>query len=361
MKAKTIQQEVSSTVNKFALSIDNEQLRSDVIKKSVVTGGCIASMFLQENVNDYDMYFTDNNVVFRLAVYYINKMRESADYPMSIRLTFNSSSNAVNAQNHPLFSDNGDAKVSSRKPVDFDIEDDEDFDCTFWDNKLLVSADPKFLEKKDELNEIFCNVERVEIFVSSSGLAEDLQDSDQHSESGESKSGQSKYRPVFLSSNAITLSDKIQLVLRFVGTPEKIHESYDFVHATNYWTNKDGLITNSEALEALLSRELVYRGSLYPLASIFRTRKFIQRGWSVHVGNYVKMAMQLNEFDLTDVRVLEEQLTGVDALYLTAVISAIKLKLKDDANFKFNSMYICELCDRMMGLRREIDAQESAE
>lgn len=360
MKAKTIQQEILAKVNEFALSIDDAQLQEDVIKKSVVTGGCIASMFLQEKVNDYDMYFTDNNVVFRLAVYYIKKMQETTDYPMCIRLTFNSGESASEALNHPLFKLRiDDASVALRKD-ESETDDEESFDSVFWDNKLLVSAHGQFLDNKDELNQIMCNVERVEIYVASSGLAEDLQDTDQHPDAGDSE-GKEKYRPVFLSSNAITLSDKIQLVLRFTGKPEEIHESYDFVHATNYWTDKEGLVTNSEALESLLARELIYRGSLYPLASIFRTRKFIQRDWSCHVGNYVKMAMQLNEFDLSNVRVLEEQLTGVDALYLGQVIATVKNKLKDNPSFEFNAMYVCELCDRMMGLRREIDAQESSE
>ena len=44
-----------------------------------------------------------------------------------------------------------------------------------------------------------------------------------------------KFRPIFLSQNAITLSNKAQIVIRFYGEPDQIHSNYDFVHATCYY------------------------------------------------------------------------------------------------------------------------------
>jgi len=152
------------------------------------------------------------------------------------------------------------------------------------------------------------------------------------------------YHPTFLSSNAISLNGKIQLVLRFYGDPEEIHESYDFVHCMNYWESGTGKLTlKPEALEALLSKTLVYQGSQYPLCSIIRTRKFVERGWRINAGQYVKMAMQLNDLDLTDFVILEEQLTGVDVAYFQEVIS----KLKDKDQQRIDTAYLIELIDRM--------------
>lgn len=353
MKAKTIEQEIAAKMADFALSIKNEELSKDVEKYAVVTGGCIASMFLQEKVNDYDVYFSDFSTTFRVAVYYI--LESNNNYPMNIRLTYKS----------PEARNEGADLFQSLTGTEYDKKYDDDDDEGFWSKRLVLDGNPKFLNKGD-IRAALAGVERVEVYVKSSGLAEndipaapqeELNDEDMHPEAGSDT--EAKYRPVFLSSNAVTLSHKVQLVLRFVGDPKKIHESYDFVHATNYWTTDAGLVTNQEALEALLARELVYRGSLYPLASIFRTRKFIQRGWNIHIGNYVKMAMQLNKFDLFDHRVLEEQLTGVDALYLQGIISAIKERYENDPNFEFNAKYVCELCDRMIGLRKEVEEKES--
>ena len=101
-----------------------------------------------------------------------------------------------------------------------------------------------------------------------------------------------KFRPVYISANAITLSDQFQLIIRFYGDAEEIHSNYDFAHCTCWWRSKDGhLELPSEALECLLTNELRYKGSKYPLASIIRTRKFINRGFTINAGQYLKMCM----------------------------------------------------------------------
>lgn len=154
----------------------------------------------------------------------------------------------------------------------------------------------------------------------------------------------SKYRPVFLSSNAITLSNKIQLTIRFYGAPDEIHKNYDFVHCTNYWVAKTGeLVVTKEALEVLITRELRYQGSLYPLCSIIRTRKFLKRDWTINAGQYLKMCLQVAQLDLTDPRVLEDQLVGVDVAYFAELLRAVNEKSPE----KLEAAYIVEIIDRM--------------
>ena len=153
-----------------------------------------------------------------------------------------------------------------------------------------------------------------------------------------------KYRPIFLSTNAITLSGKIQLVFRFFGEPDQIHENYDFAHCTNYWTSwENNLVLRQAALECLLSRELIYIGSKYPVCSIFRLRKFIKRNYTVNAGQILKICMQISALDLTDIEVLQDQLTGVDCAYFIEVIGMLKEK---DAT-KVNAAYLVEIIDRM--------------
>jgi hypothetical protein len=72
----------------------------------------------------------------------------------------------------------------------------------------------------------------------------------------------------------------------------------DFVHATNYFTFEEGLVTNVAALESILTKSLRYQGSLYPLTSVIRMKKFIQRGWTVNAGEILKMLFQVSELDL---------------------------------------------------------------
>ena len=134
------------------------------------------------------------------------------------------------------------------------------------------------------------------------------------------------------------------MIVRFYGEPDSIHENYDFVHCTNYWTSWDRKLTlRPAAIEALLARELRYVGSKYPLCSLIRTRKFIQRGWAITAGQILKMAMQLNELDLTNVGVLEEQLTGVDTAYFEQIIKALRERDKE----KVDTTYLVQLIDRL--------------
>lgn len=299
MKAKTIKAILTKKHNDFVASIQDEEVRELVKKNSIVTGGSIVSMLLGEKVNDFDYYFTNKETVLAVTHYFVDKF------------------NQFNPDKEP-------------KPV---VVEDGD---------------------------------RVRIRIQSAGVASEGQESEyQYFETVDPTEGTNfvdeamnileqetdekpKYRPIFLSDNAITLSGKIQLVIRFYGEPEVIHENYDFVHAMCYWRSENNhLDLPSQSLEAIITHELVYHGSKYPLASVIRTRKFIQRGWTINAGQYLKMCLQINELDLKDINVLEDQLTGMDAAYFHQVLGYLKEKMEKDENFKLTSAYLIEIIDRM--------------
>jgi hypothetical protein len=160
--------------------------------------------------------------------------------------------------------------------------------------------------------------------------------------------GKPAYRPVWLSTNAITLSDKIQIVVRFYGEPEQIHDTYDYVHCTCHWQSWDGeLVLPARALTAIINKELYYVGSKYPLCSIIRSRKFIARGWHINAGQFVKMALQLNELNLKDMKVFEDQLVGVDSAYFSSAIYQIQQKQEADPNYPIDNNYLFEIINRI--------------
>lgn len=358
MKARTISKVIDDKVNDWLASLPLD-VAEYVGSKVVVTGGSIASMFLQEPVNDYDIYFKNIKAAMMVSRHYCKQWIEKNNAQAAkgyipkpivpeLRLTFKGDSQAE--------------KFICKHNIEVDRQ-----------LRAILCVGSEVLDTLIDTHSGL--VERVEIFIKSQGFVGDNPEEEyEYFEANPDQSAAEsfinnslktdtdeldgknadKYRTVFMSSNAITLSDKVQLVIRFFGEPSEIHDTYDFVHAMNYWTKKTGLVTNTKSLEALLARELVYSGSKYPLASIFRTRKFIQRGWNIHIGNYVKMSMQLNDLNLKDINVLEEQLTGVDAAYLNEIISTVKKKVKDDPDFEFDSAYINTLVDRMMGVS-EVD------
>src|ERR1700686_497870 len=73
MKAKTIRAVLRKKIDDWLATIDDVDLRAQVAKKTIVTGGCIASMLLREKVNDFDIYLRDRDACVKLARYYVKR------------------------------------------------------------------------------------------------------------------------------------------------------------------------------------------------------------------------------------------------------------------------------------------------
>jgi len=332
MKSKTINAVLNKKLDDWAESVDDIEIQNIIKDKSIITGGCIASMLLGEPVNDYDVYFKDYDSCLRVTEYYVNKFSET--------------------NNLDIFIKSGDEL--------FGIHTDDDMNM----HKL----------KQDELRDkgmIDEDNPRIRIVIKSAGVAQavaqakesdritDVVDPDLITEPpivAPESEDKPKYQPIFMSANAITLSNKIQIINRFYGSPEEIHDNYDFTHCTNYWESnesnentKSKLVLNPLALECLLSRTLLYQGSKYPLCSIIRTRKFIKRGWNINAGQYLKMAFQISKLDLTDLDVLEDQLIGVDTVYFMNLIDHLKETKANNPDMTMDSTYVTEIIDKIFG------------
>jgi hypothetical protein len=317
MKRKTINAVITKKFNEWLESISDENVKKLVKKNTVITGGCIASMINNEKPKDFDVYFTNQETVIAVAKYYIGKFNELNPHRLCIIRLYTGIDFA-----------NPDSEINKEYARQQSLTDgDEGRDSDFLDFHEMHKGN-------NELGRVF-------IFIRSGGVVSekpiDLQDCenplDEDIEDTEDKN-KPKYRPVFFSSNAITLSDKIQIVTRFYGNPEEIHSNFDYVHATNYWTSDEGkLVLNIEAYEACHNKELIYVGSKYPVCSLFRMRKFLDRGFTITAGEILKIAMNVNEFNLTDVKVLRDQLIGVDSAFFQHLIDAIKGKKKIDRTY----------------------------
>lgn len=313
MKAKTIKAVIAKKMNEWWDSIDDEAVRELAKANTIVTGGCIASMLLREKVNDFDVYFRTREAAYEVAKYYIKKFQIKKKSGIHCRIGIDLA--ATDRVKIVVKS----AGVASEEGTDQPYE-------YFESNNVNDAAGAyvgEVMQDKGEIEETYEKTQEAALEVEDEGEA---------------------YRPVFLSTNAITLSRRVQLIFRFYGEPEEIHANYDFVHCTNYWTSWNGdLVLHQAALESLLARELRYVGSKYPICSLFRLRKFIKRDWTINAGQILKMSMQVSELDLHDLKVLEDQLTGVDVAYFIEIVG--KLKEKDPE--KVNSAYLIEILDRM--------------
>lgn len=287
MGRKYIKKVLTNKWKAWVDEIKDEKIKELVKENSYITGGAIVSLLQGEQPNDLDIYFKNQETVVAVAKYYADMWNEDNDYKFSVRV-------------------DEDGRVRAYVPSKGILEEGKEDDKDFW--SLVKGLEPT--EKK--------------------------------------KDKKKKYRPIFVSSNAITLSDDIQVIIRFYGTPEEVHKNFDFVHCTNYFVPATGeLSLNRDALESIIFKELRYIGSRYPMASIFRAKKFLKRGWNINAGQYLKMAMQLQNFDLSDPEVLEDQLTGVDYFYFQEIIQRLRIEQENNPDFKVDATYLGKVIDKV--------------
>lgn len=299
MKIKTINAIICKKFDSFVGSIKDPEVARLVKDNSIVTGGCIVSLLLGDKVNDFDFYFRNEETTLAVAKYYAS-VYVAANPGWTVEAKSNNG--------RVTFS------VCSSK------------------NVSIAGEVPK--SEEDTSIE-----ESMQAFEDADDTPADVLDSVE----GEKIQGV-QFAPLFLSSNAISLSSKVQLIIRFYGEPDAVHENYDFVHATNYWTSWERKVTmRAAAMEAILSKELRYIGSKYPICSLIRVRKFVGRGWTINAGQFVKMAWQVSQLNLTDIEVLKEQLVGVDSVYFCRMIAA--LKEKDSGSV--DGEYLMSLIDKL--------------
>lgn len=312
MKAKTIKKILRAKIDGWLKTIEDENVRNLASDSVIVTGGAIASMLLNEQVNDFDIYFRTHAAAWAVGSYYIGKFEAKNKNGIPCKITL----------------DNKEGRIRCIvKSAGIASEEGATRPYQYFEARPAGEADAYVSEVMTDAGEI------EDRYVETEKAALEATDAEKP-----------KYRPVFLSTNAITLSNKLQIILRFYGEPDTIHENYDFAHCTNYWTSwDDKLVLRPAALECLLAKELRYVGSKYPVCSVMRLRKFIARGWQVNAGQILKMLMQVNALNLLDPKVLEDQLTGVDSAYFAEVIHALSEKNPE----KIDTAYLVEIIDRM--------------
>jgi hypothetical protein len=317
-------------------SITDQTLATKLKEEMIVSGGCITSMLLDEKINDYDIYLKNKDTVAALAGYYVNvfntnigQLKTYGTHPCNPTLKFEKRENINGEIEERVIVYMKSAGVASETQDQYRyFESQPETYSTSFADSLDKNIEDEFSE------ELIGDINIAE------NLAEDLNIT--HTQIP--RVIKHKYRPVFFSENAITLSDRVQVILRFYGQPAEIHKNFDFIHCQSYYDYKtDTLEITKEAYEAIVSKALIYNGSLYPVASVFRIRKFIERGWRITAGQMLKILMQISAIDLSDVKVLREQLIGVDVAYMSQLLAA----LKEFDGRKVDAVYLAKVVDKV--------------
>lgn len=293
MNKKNISKSLTKKMDNWKESITDKTVQEAVKRSAIITGGAFVSLLNNERPNDYDIYFKTKEDLLIVVKYYVEVWKKAhGNHEISI------------------LEDNDRIKVRIKSAGAL-FESDEESGIDDNTEPFLTENDENPTEQNPEIDK-------------------------------------PKYRPRYITTNAISLSDKIQIVIRFFGSVEEIHSNYDFTHTTcSYDYENKEVVLPAEALECIITKELRYQGSKYPLASIIRTRKFIKRGWFVNAGQYLKMCLQLNELNLKDLSVFEDQLVGVDSAYFSQVIENLKKKKENEPNFEIDNSYLFSIINKI--------------
>jgi len=298
-------------VTKWIDTIESEQLKAALKQGVIVSGGAITSMALNEPVNDYDVYFRSQALAREVALYYISKFKNEGPRPELRKTTILNIRGEREERLVFWIQSAGVASVESAKYEYFETRPEWETD------NYIESLDTAVESTEEDPAAMMLRVEKAE-----------------------------KYEPVFFTNNAITLRGGMQLVIRFCGEPDEIHDNYDFTHCKSYYDYKeDKLDIPPEVMQCLLERTLVYSGSLYPICSLMRLRKFLDRGWRISAGELLKLAENITHVDFNNVGMLQEQLMGVDVAYMRQFITALNRAKKDKQ--RIDAAYIAQLLDKI--------------
>jgi hypothetical protein len=316
MRSATIKMVLRNKIKSWLSSIDDPELRAVMKESVIITGGAINSLMFGDKPNDYDIYFKTKEAALAIAWYYVN--------------LFNI--------NNKLKSINNYSAIVKEEIIENIKGESEERILIFMQSAGVASETQEtynyFENSAEHATETFFNSMNREPLENVEELETELHDKKKL-----------PYRPVFLTDNAITLANKVQIIIRFYGSPEEIHKNFDFVHAMGiYDYEHDSLEITKETYEAVLSKSLIYKGSLYPIASLFRIRKFLNRGWRITAGQMLKIAAQISEIDMNNPKILKEQLIGVDFAYMHQLIQLLQNK---EPGTKVDSIYIAKLIDQV--------------
>lgn len=117
----------------------------------------------------------------------------------------------------------------------------------------------------------------------------------------------------------------IQLICAVYGQPEEVLAKYDFTVCMGAWMpGTQQFMLSDLFLKHCAQRRLCYNANgEYPISSLWRVVKFLDRGYKLPGVEAIKLALNIQRLNLTDHRVLKRQLMGIDTMFLKEFTAAL--------------------------------------
>lgn len=118
--------------------------------------------------------------------------------------------------------------------------------------------------------------------------------------------------------------DQYQLICAAYAEPEEMVRNFDFSCCMGAWTLETDFVLDDNFLKHCSQRRLVFNTNAgFPICSLWRAQKFIQRGWKLPGIEAIKLGLAIHHLHLNDRRELKRQLMGIDTLFLKDLTDAL--------------------------------------
>jgi hypothetical protein len=114
-----------------------------------------------------------------------------------------------------------------------------------------------------------------------------------------------------------------------VPTPQALFDFYDFTICMGAY-NFRKFVLHENFFQHLSQRRLIFNHKTkYPICSLMRVRKFLERGYKISYTELIKIALSVHGLNLDSLSVLKDQLEGIDALFLKPLIDKLQDRLEE--------------------------------
>lgn len=154
-------------------------------------------------------------------------------------------------------------------------------------------------------------------------------------ETTHTKNKNDKFHVKLITENAINLSDKIQIIIKFVGDPKVVTNKFDWQHIKSWYSCKEEkLHLTSDVYQLVVEKELIYTGSDYPLSSLMRLKKYIKKGWNVSNTTILHIALDI----VASFNKMEAERQFEQAKYGREQLEKINKKLQNITSEEFDEL-----------------------
>jgi hypothetical protein len=237
------------------LGLTEKQFNDNILCNSFIAGGVIASVAKEEKIKDYDLFMT--NAASARSI--VNTLLRRVSPGETIQLT--TSVDSINPNLH-------------RGNLEF-----------AYPERMITTLE-----------------EQIDLF----------------NEACKKTKSRGRAIPAYLSKNALTMNNGVQVIFRFIGDPKEVFTTFDYEHCKAYWRPDPlglllgKLVYEGRSQESFAKNELIYTGNTrFALSAISRLNKFIKRGWCVSPSSLLSLALTAAKIDWSNRDALEEELLGI--------------------------------------------------